>query len=115
MHSPKRLRIWWPITNEVSSTRRALCCGTTTRRNSLFSNNKFQSRAVVPQQAYSKDEQLQTKPAPQSKQLVEESGNISKVAPSETEFRQLIGDASDGKLARFVDDKLNLLFWYRPP
>jgi len=84
-------------------------------RNSLFNNSKFQSRAVVPQQAYAKDEQLQSKPGPQSKQVAEESGNISKVAPSETEFRQLIGEASDGKLARFVDDKLNLLFWYRPP
>ena len=84
-------------------------------KNSLANNSKFQSRAVVPQQAYAKDEQIQSKLGVLSKQVAEESGNISKVAPSETEFRQLIGEATDGKLARFVDDKLNLLFWYRPP
>jgi len=84
-------------------------------KSSFLNSIKSQSRAVVPQQAYAKDEQLQSKPGPQTKQMAEESGNISKVTPSETEFRQLIGEASDGKLARFVDDKLNLLFWYRPP
>ncbi len=40
---------------------------------------------------------------------------LSKVAVAEAEFRQLIGDASEGTLARFVDNKLNVLFWYRPP
>ena len=39
----------------------------------------------------------------------------SKVAPSQTEFRQLIGDAMEGALARFLDNKLNVMFWYRPP
>lgn len=39
----------------------------------------------------------------------------SKVAASEAEFRQLIGDATDGALARFVDNKLKLLFWCRFP
>src|SRR5437867_1772985 len=75
---------------------------------------KNQSRAVVPQQSSFKDEQILPKPGPQSKQVAEEIGNISKVAPSETEFRQPIGEANDGTLARFVDDKLNVLFWYRP-
>ena len=79
----------------------------------ISSLNKFQSRSVVPQQAYQKEEQFPNKINLQKQ--VEESGNISKVAPSETEFRQLIGDDSEGTLARFVDDKLNVLFWYRPP
>jgi signal transduction histidine kinase len=83
-------------------------------KNSLVNNTKLQSRAVVPQQAY-KDEQFQNKPTPQEKQTLEDSANLSKLAPSDTEFRQVIGDANDGKLARFVDDKLNLLFWYRAP
>jgi signal transduction histidine kinase len=39
----------------------------------------------------------------------------SKVAASEAEFRQLIGDATDGTLARFVDNKLKVLFWCRVP
>src|SRR5438105_1811070 len=70
----------------------------------ISSLNKFQSRSVVPQQAYQKEEQFPSKINLQKQ--VEESGNISKVAPSETEFRQLIGDDSEGTLARFVDDKL---------
>ena len=39
----------------------------------------------------------------------------SKVAASEAEFRQLIGDDSEGTLARYVDNKLNVLFWCRAP
>ena len=68
--------------------------------------NKSQQRAVVPQQegGFSK----QTAP-----QFNDE--NYSKLAPAETEFRQLIGDAADGTLARFVNNKLNVLFWHRSP
>jgi len=40
---------------------------------------------------------------------------LSKIAPSEAEFRQLIGEENEGTLARFVDNKLSVLFWYRPP
>ena len=76
--------------------------------------SKFQSRAVVPQQGYLKEEALPNKLGPQTKQSAEDFNTFSKLAPSETEFRQLIGEAGDGTLARFVDDKLNVLFWYRP-
>src|SRR5438477_303382 len=31
------------------------------------------------------------------------------------EFRQLIGDSTEGTLARFLQNKLNLMFWYRSP
>jgi signal transduction histidine kinase len=41
--------------------------------------------------------------------------NTSKVAVAEAEFRQLIGDSTEGTLARFLDNKLKLMFWYRPP
>ena len=46
------------------------------------------------------------------------SGNenepVSKVTAAEAEFRQLIGESSEGTLARFVDNKLKVMFWYRP-
>ncbi|HSU54475.1 MAG TPA: HAMP domain-containing sensor histidine kinase [Candidatus Dormibacteraeota bacterium] len=45
----------------------------------------------------------------------DQSQSFSKIAASEAEFCQLIGSANDGMLARFVDNKLNVLFWYRPP
>src|SRR5208282_4111138 len=39
----------------------------------------------------------------------------SKISWEETEFRQLIGDASDGALARFLDNQLEVMFWHRSP
>lgn len=44
-----------------------------------------------------------------------ELDNQSKLAVAEAEFRQLIGDSTEGTLARFLDNKLKLMFWYRPP
>lgn len=41
--------------------------------------------------------------------------NTSKLAAAEAEFRQLIGDSTEGTLARFLENKLKLMFWYRPP
>jgi signal transduction histidine kinase len=41
--------------------------------------------------------------------------NTSKLIAAPAEFRQLIGDEAEGALARFVDNKLNVLFWRRPP
>lgn len=38
--------------------------------------------------------------------------NLSKIAPSEAEFGQLISDAPDGKFARFLENKLRLWFWH---
>ena len=40
---------------------------------------------------------------------------VSRLAASEAEFRQVIGEDSDGTLARFVDNRLNVLFWSRSP
>ncbi len=37
----------------------------------------------------------------------------AKAAPGEARFRQLIGDSNEGTLARFLQDQLKLLFWYR--
>ncbi len=39
--------------------------------------------------------------------------NLSRVIPAEAEFRQLIGNQSDGMLARFLQNKLKLMFWHR--
>jgi signal transduction histidine kinase len=70
-----------------------------------FKNRGPSLRSVNPQQ------QVQ---APAAKgQQAEQS--FSKIAASEAEFCQLMGSASDGMLARFVDNKLNVLFWYRRP
>jgi signal transduction histidine kinase len=80
-------------------------------KNPAFSKSmqtKLQQRAVVPQQ-----ELPPSKGQTPNQPSAEDFGNTSKVTPSETEFRQLIGDANEGTLARFVDNKLKVLFWHR--
>jgi len=71
--------------------------------------NKYktpQTRSVVPQQQVLAAQ----KPGPQQEQQ-----QYSKLAPSEAEFRQLIGEDTEGMLARFVDNKLSVLLWCRAP
>jgi signal transduction histidine kinase len=40
---------------------------------------------------------------------------LSRVATSEGDFRNLIGDSTEGVLGRFLQNRLKLLFWYRSP
>jgi len=82
-------------------------------KNSSFSKSQ-QQRAVIPQQVFQQEARF-NKMASQPQSSGEDAGNLSKLAPSETEFRQLIGEATEGSLARFVDNKLNVLFWHRSP
>jgi signal transduction histidine kinase len=63
----------------------------------------LQARNVSPQQQF------------KGKTQGDEYPSISRLAASETEFRQLVGQNNEGMLARFVDNKLNVLVWYRPP
>lgn len=69
------------------------------------SNLKAQSRKVNPAQ------QVAQTFAPNEAASPEQ--NVSKVFSTEAEFRQLIGDATDGMLARFLQNKLRLMFWHR--
>src|SRR6266498_5965829 len=63
---------------------------------------------------YAKETKQARNVAPQQKAMADVE-NVSKVAPAEAEFRQLIGDSTEGTLARFLQNKLNLMFWYRSP
>ncbi len=77
-----------------------------------------QARSVIPQQ----QNQVQAL-MPQSQAQLgfnfqniaqAEDNQASKMAAAEAEFRQLIGEDLEGALARFVDNKLNVLYWCRP-
>ena len=50
-----------------------------------------------------------------SQHWVDIRSELDNRAFAEAEFRQLIGDSTEGTLARFLDNKLKLMFWYRPP
>jgi signal transduction histidine kinase len=69
--------------------------------------NKLQQRNVFPQQ--------QTLSSQRQEPVEQAQQQFSKAAAAPAEFRQLIGDDNEGTLARFVDNKLNVLFWYRSP
>ncbi len=69
-----------------------------------FNYKLAQSRAVSPQSA-SFSTLKDTLDEPQK--------NLSRVVPAEAEFAQLIGNESDGMLARFLQNKLKLMFWHR--
>jgi signal transduction histidine kinase len=47
------------------------------------------------------------------KELKQSDTSISNVLPAEAEFRQLIGNAMSGSVARFVGNELFVLFWHR--
>ncbi|HTB83484.1 MAG TPA: HAMP domain-containing sensor histidine kinase [Candidatus Sulfotelmatobacter sp.] len=64
-----------------------------------------QSRAVDPQGGRYQNQA--------GDQVQQPESNLSKVVPAEAEFRQLIGDQTDGMIARFLQDKLKLMFWHR--
>ncbi len=74
--------------------------------NSWLNSKSSQLRNVVPQQQAG---QFQQPPAADNS--VQQT---SKVNASEAEFRQIIGEDNEGSLARFVDNKLNVLLWCRP-
>ena len=38
---------------------------------------------------------------------------FSKIAPAEADFRQLVNGSDQGTVARFLQNKLNLMFWHR--
>ncbi len=69
-----------------------------------------QARSISPQQ-----QQGEFNRAKDRVEDVQQPQQFSKLAPAEAEFQQLIGEANEGTLARFVDNKLNILFWYRSP
>ena len=72
-----------------------------------LSNKGQQPRSVNPQQQAGA---VQKSAGPE-----DNPQQLSKLAASEAEFRQLIGDDMEGALARFVDNRLNVLLWWRPP
>lgn len=67
--------------------------------------NKAQSRKISPAQ------QVQQVFAPNEESAAEL--NNSRVVSTEAGFAQLIGEAGEGMMARFVQNKLRLMFWHR--
>jgi signal transduction histidine kinase len=69
-----------------------------------------QTRKVSPQSSHY---QLADRAKTETVSADEQQNNLSKVVPAEAEFGQLIGGGTDGMLARFLQNKLRLMFWHR--
>ena len=69
-----------------------------------------QTRKVSPQSSYY---QLADRDKTETVAANESQNNLSKAIPAEAEFGQLIGNGTDGMLARFLQNKLRLMFWHR--
>ncbi len=77
---------------------------------------RAQQRSVLPQQSLQQlqIEEPSSQPGPQNANAPPQLQNVSALVPSTTEFRRLIGEDRSGMLARFVENRLFLLFWHRP-
>ena len=69
-----------------------------------------QTRKVSPQSGYY---QLADRDKTDTVAAKELQSNLSKAIPAEAEFGPLIGSGTDGMLARFLQNKLRLMFWHR--
>jgi signal transduction histidine kinase len=59
-------------------------------------------------------EPVQRQVVPQ-KNFAPQQSTVSTTVPAESDFRRVIGTETTGALARFLEDKLRLMVWYRPP
>ncbi len=46
---------------------------------------------------------------------IPQQATLSNTLPSESDFRRLIKDQTTGAVSRFLEDKLRVMVWYRPP
>ena len=82
-------------------------------------NQAAQQQAVPSKAATDKILDLSINQAQQVQRLVEPQSNpglkpFSNALPEESDFRKVIGEETSGALARFLEDKLRLMVWYRP-
>lgn len=70
-----------------------------------------QTRKVSPQSQFY---QSQSADKTKAQEMADEAqANLSKAVPAEAEFNQLVGNENDGMIARFLQNKLKLMFWHR--
>lgn len=99
------VEVYWP-SKQLSNRSQENVLTQNNGRNSVFSKNQ-KVRSVIPQENNADVFQNAQAATPESQQ-------ISRLSASEAEFNQLIGQDTQGTIARFVENKLNVLVWCRP-
>jgi len=127
--------VYWNVNNSKNAVQNSLSFNNNSAYSSLNallanSSPSTQQKTVLTNQAsvdnssaqnyfYSKAQVRAVDPQGMSYQNISDQsvppseGNLSKIVPAEAEFRQLIGEETDGMLARFLQNKLKLMFWHR--
>jgi signal transduction histidine kinase len=70
-----------------------------------------QDRALLPVKKNNKAAPVQRQVEPQSNFA---QNAVSNTVPEESDFRRVIASETSGAVARFLEDKLRLMVWYRP-
>jgi signal transduction histidine kinase len=116
--SSESAEVYWNATKAGASNSKSII-NSSQNGGQNFEANQFplaQNQSPVSQNELKMKSQAVRNVTPQQQALFPSGeNNYSKVAPSEAEFRQLVGDSSEGTVARFLENKLNLLVWYRCP
>jgi signal transduction histidine kinase len=77
-----------------------------------------QAQSFPQQQGQPANQMVQMEPAQRlvipQKSFSPKQSTASTAVPEESDFRRVIGTESTGALARFLEDKLRLMVWYRP-
>jgi signal transduction histidine kinase len=110
-----------PLAREFYSENSKFLCNIQTAQvylnNSKSVVNGFNQQDLLASNANSNSGQQYRNVTPQQQAVAVPGENniqqLSKVAPSEAEFRQLVGDSNEGTIARFLENKLRILLWYR--
>ena len=77
--------------------------------------NSVSNQSAQPAQQAAQMSQVQRQVIPQQGLTNHDTRAPSNTLPAESDFRKLIGSATSGALARFLENKLRLMVWYRPP
>src|SRR5215510_3642746 len=125
----------FPSVNQTAQAQRANRSQSTVANQGTLTNNTSQGQAAnqtAQQQVAENDSQMgqaSSPNAPPSKKAKSASPQmyrqvepqspfaqnaLSNTVPEESDFRKVIGSEASGALARFLEDKLRLMVWYRP-
>ena len=72
------------------------------------------SHVALPQKLATFSQSKNRNVKPEKNAYEQENSDVSKIESTDAEFREVITSSDDGTLARFLQNKLNVMFWHRP-
>jgi hypothetical protein len=85
------------------------------RTQSLPAPAPVQADAAAADRAQEKEKEAQTRNVMPQRVVQENAPVLSQIVPATADFRALTSDEPEGALTRYVQDRLEIVFWLRPP